>query len=336
MSNKLKSAIQYGIIGLIGISFLYFVFKGTDWNDLLLKFQHTNYWWIAAGMSVSIFSHYIRAFRAKMLYEVMGYNVSAKNSFYAVMISYMMNYIIPRAGEVSRCAALHKTNDLPINKSLGTVVTERLFDMIILLLMLVAVFFLQFDLLSNFVSTALQPGAETSSGPSLKILLLLSGITICLILFVVRKKLATHPLFIKIMSLVKGFGEGLLSIRKVKSPALFLALSIAIWLCYVLMMYFCLFAMEATAHLSFTDCLTVFVIGSLGMIIPAPGAGAGTYHFAVMQALFLYGVAQADGIAYATIVHGVQMILLLVIGAVCSLLVLAQQQKKIAPQHLNS
>ncbi len=328
MSNKLKSAIQYGIIGLIGISFLYFVFKGTDWNDLLLKFRHTNYWWIAAGMSVSVFSHYIRAYRANMLYEVMDYNVSVKNSFYAVMIGYMMNYIIPRAGEVSRCASLNKTNDIPINKSLGTVVTERIFDMIILLLMLVVVFFLQFDLLSNFVSTSLQSNPGASTGPNLKIILLSALIAVCLIVFVIRKKLAAHPFFIKIISLIKGFGEGLLSIRKVKSPVLFLALSISIWLCYVLMMYFCLFAMEATAHLSFTDCLTVFVIGSLGMIIPAPGAGAGTYHFAVMQALLLYGVAQVDGIAYATIVHGVQMILLLAIGAICSLLVLAQQQKK--------
>lgn len=126
-----------------------------------------------------------------------------------------------------------------------------------------------------------------------------------------------------------GFGEGLLSIRKVKKPILFLILSIAIWFCYVLMMYFCLFAMEATSSLSFMDCLTVFVIGSLGMIIPAPGAGAGTYHFAVMQSLLLFGVAETDGIAYATIVHGIQMILLLAIGAVCSLLVLAQHKKKL-------
>jgi uncharacterized membrane protein YbhN (UPF0104 family) len=148
--------------------------------------------------------------------------------------------------------------------------------------------------------------------------------------FIIRKKLATNPLFVKLMGLLLGFGEGLMSIRRVKSPMLFVFLSVAIWLCYVLMMYFCLFSMEATSYLSFMDCLTVFVIGSLGMIIPAPGAGAGTYHFAVMQSLLLFGVAEADGIAYATIVHGVQMILLLVIGAICSLLVIAQHKKKFA------
>lgn len=329
MSQQLKSAIQYGIIGFIGAFFLYFVFKGTDWNDLVLKFQHTNYWWIAAGMAISIFSHYIRAYRAILLYDVLRFKVPIINSFCAVMIGYMMNYLIPRAGEVSRCAALTKTDDIPVNKSLGTVVTERIFDMVILLAILLVVFLFQFDLLVNFITTSLHSTPNQSSGISIKLLLLIAVAAGSLFLFLIRKKLATHPLFIKFMGLMLGFGEGLMSIRKVKKPILFIALSVSIWLCYVLMMYFCLFAMEATSHLSFMDCLTVFVIGSIGMIIPAPGAGAGTYHFAVMQSLLLFGVAEADGIAYATIVHGVQMILLLAIGAVCSLLVLAQHKKKI-------
>jgi uncharacterized protein (TIRG00374 family) len=330
LSQQLKSAIQYGIIGLIGAFFLYFVFKGTDWNDLLLKFEHTNYWWIAAGMSISVLSHYIRAYRATMLYEVLDYNVKVSNSFYAVMIGYMMNYIIPRAGEVSRCAALTKTDDIPVNKSLGTVVTERIFDMVILLLMLVVVFVFQFDLLTSFITTSLQSNNNTvaASGPNLKLIILIALAAGAMGVYLIRKKLASNPLFVKITGLLMGFGEGLLSIRKVKKPLVFVLLSIAIWLCYVLMMYFCLFAMEATASLTFMDCLTVFVIGSIGMIIPAPGAGAGTYHFAVMQSLLLFGVAETDGIAYATIVHGIQMILLLAIGAVCSLIVLAQHKKR--------
>lgn len=330
MSQQLKSVLQYSIIGLIGVFFLYFVFKGTDWNDLMLKFEHTNYWWIGAGMAISVFSHFIRAYRATMLYDVLGYNVKVGNSFNAVMIGYMMNYIIPRAGEVSRCAALTKTDDIPVQKSLGTVVTERIFDMVILLLMLVIVFLLQFDLLTSFINKSLEAsGTQPASGNTLKLVAIGMVAVGGAGLYFIRKKLATHPLFVKIINLLKGFGEGLLSIRKVSKPGLFVFLSIAIWMCYVLMMYFCLFAMEATSSLSFMDCLTVFVIGSIGMIIPAPGAGAGTYHFAVMQSLLLFGVAEADGIAYATIVHGIQMILLLAIGAICSLIVLAQHKRKI-------
>jgi uncharacterized membrane protein YbhN (UPF0104 family) len=97
------------------------------------------------------------------------------------------------------------------------------------------------------------------------------------------------------------------------------------------MMYFCLFAMDATAHLDFTACLTVFAIGTIGVVIPAPGAGAGTYHFAVMQALLLFNVPEADGIAYATMVHGLQMILFLLVGAIASLVVLAKGKSN--PHH---
>ncbi len=329
MSNKLKSLIQYTVITLIGVFFLYFVFKGTDWSDLVTKFENANYWWITAGMIVSMFSHYLRGLRAVMLYEPLGYKVPVKNSFYAVMIGYMMNYIIPRAGEVSRCAALTKTDDIPVEKSLGTVVTERVFDMVILLIILAIVFFMQFELLSNFLKQSFGTNQQqTSSGFDIKWILGIIVLGFALVIFLIRKKLAANPLFKKVIDLLKGFGEGLLSIRKIKNPVYFVFLSIAIWFCYVMMMYFCLFATKATENLGFMECLTVFAIGAIGIVIPAPGAGAGTYHFAIMSSLLLFGVPQADGIAYATIVHGIQMILLLAIGSICSLLVLAMHKKK--------
>lgn len=332
MSPKLKSFIQYAVIALIGIFFLYFVFKGTDWNDLLDKFSHTNYWWIGVGIIVSVISHWLRGYRATMLYEALGYRVPVKNSFYAVFIGYMMNYIIPRAGEVSRCAALTKTDDLPVNKSLGTVVTERIFDVVILALILVVVFFLQFDLLNDFLQKTFSSGdpKPDAAGFGVKAIIAIVVLAGCAGLFLMRKKLVTNPLFSKVFDLLKGFGEGLLSIRQVKNPFLFVLLSVLIWVAYILMMYFCLFSMEATKDLGFMECLTVFAIGAIGIVIPAPGAGAGTYHFAVMQSLLLFGVPAADGIAYATIVHGAQMVFTLIIGAVCSLLVLSMHKKRLA------
>lgn len=331
MNSKLKSFIQYTVITLIGVFFLYFVFKGTDWNDLMVKFSQTNYWWIAAGMLVSVFSHFLRGYRATMFYDAMNYHVPVKNSFYAVMIGYMMNYIIPRAGEVSRCAALTKTDDIPVNKSLGTVVTERVFDMVILLLIIAIVFVMQFSMLTDFIQKTFNTSQDPASSGSPIKYIIIGFIAIAGIAFLaLRKKLAAHPLYIKLMTVLKGFVEGLLSIKQIKKPGLFIFLSFAIWFCYVLMMYFCLFATKATEHLTFIDCLTVFAIGSIGMIIPAPGAGAGTYHFAIMQSLLLFGVPKEDGIAYATIVHGIQMVLLLLIGAICSLLVLAMHKKKLA------
>jgi uncharacterized membrane protein YbhN (UPF0104 family) len=95
------------------------------------------------------------------------------------------------------------------------------------------------------------------------------------------------------------------------------------------MMYFCLFALPNTSHLTFTQCLTVFAMGTIGIVIPAPGAGAGTYHFAVMQGLLLFGVAQDDGIAYATIVHGAQMLMFIILGSVSSLVVLSKHKQNV-------
>jgi glycosyltransferase 2 family protein len=328
LSSQLKKVIQFAIILLVGGFFIYFAFKGTDWNDLLLKISHANWLWLGIGMIVSLLSHWLRGYRATLLYEAMNYKVGSKNSFYAVIIGYMMNYFIPRAGEVSRCASINKTDGVPVEKGLGSVVTERLVDMAILLLILGIIFLIQFDLIVGFIQHATANNhAESSNGGYLKYVILGLLAIGSIALFAFRKKLMQMPLYVRIVSLVQGFADGLLSIRHLKNPTLFIILSILIWSCYILMMYFCMFSMEATASLSFSDCLTVFVIGTIGIVLPAPGAGAGTYHFFVMQSLLLFGVAKEDGIAYATLVHGAQMVLLIALGIIVSVIIYMKKGK---------
>lgn len=326
----MKKLIQYGLILAIGGFFLFYVFKDIDWADLLLKMKQANYNWLAIGVLISLVSHWLRAYRATFLYEAMHYKVSTTNSFYAVLIGYMMNYIIPRAGEVSRCAALNKTDGIPVEKSLGSVVTERIVDMALLLIILGIIFLLKFDLLYGFINDTLanKSVAESTGGLNLKLIALIVFSVSAIFIFALRKRLVKTKLFIRIFEFIQGFGDGLLSLRHVKNPLLFIVLSGLIWVGYILMMYFCLFSLESTSHLNFSDCLVVFAIGTIGIVLPAPGAGAGTYHFFVMQSLLLFGVAKDDGIAYATLVHGIQMIVLLVIGAVASLLVVAKQKQK--------
>jgi hypothetical protein len=327
----LKKFIQYGIILGIGGMFLFFVFKDTNWSELFEKMAAANFSWLLIGVLISIISHWIRAYRATQLYDAMHFKVSTTHSFYAVLVGYMMNYIIPRAGEISRCAALSKTDDVPVEKSLGSVVTERIVDMVLLVIILGIIFLMQFDLIGDFITKSLANANGENAKDVSQWKFILGGVLalIGILVFVLRKKLVQTKLFIRIFGLIQGFGDGLLSIRHVRNPVQFILLSIAIWVGYILMMYFCLFAMESTAHLSFADCLIVFAIGTIGIVLPAPGAGAGTYHFFVMQSLLLFGVAKEDGIAYATMVHGIQMIVLLILGAIASVLVVAQQKKKI-------
>jgi uncharacterized protein (TIRG00374 family) len=324
---RIKSLIQYLIIFIIGAVFLYFVFRKIEWQDLTSKLSNATYSWVVLGMLIGLLSHFLRAWRGTLLYKPLGYHVAVSNSFYAVMIGYMMNYIIPRAGELSRCAALQKTNKIPAEKTLGTVITERLVDLAILALILGFVLVLHSNTIYNFLS--LQQQSNTQGNKS-SMLLILAGIGIVsvAIIWLLRNILSKLPVYQKITKIIIGFTEGLLSIKQVSNPLLFVVLSVGIWVCYILMMYFCLFSLEATSTLSFSNTLVVFAIGTLGIIIPAPAAGAGTYHFAVSQSLLLFGVAESDGIAYATLVHGVQMVVLILVGAVCSIPVLLASKKQ--------
>ncbi len=327
--KNLKTIVQYLLITAIGAYFLYFVFKGTNWSEQFEKIKQSDFSWLALGMGIALLSHYLRGLRAVMFYEALGYKVSVKNSVLAVLVGYMMNYVIPRAGEVSRCAALNKTDDLPVDKSLGTVVTERAFDLLILLILLVAVFFLQAEMMQTYFNASF--GSSTASAPywqNPKMISAVLALSMLIFIFAFRKKLVQLSLVQKIILVLKGFSEGLLSIRKVKSPLLFVLYSFAIWICYVLMMYFCLFAMQPTAHINFAGCLTVFAIGTIGMVIPAPGAGAGPYHAAIIFSLGLFGVEAEDAKAYAILVHGAQMVILLTLGGVASLMVLSSHRKK--------
>lgn len=322
----MKKAVQYLIIFAIGAGFLYVGFQGKNIDEIWTKIRESNPLWLFVGLGISIFSHFIRAWRATQFYSALGYKVGNTNSFLAVLISYMMNYFIPRAGEVSRCAVLKKTDDVPVEKSLGTVVAERTFDMILLLLILGLVFVLQFELLFSYIQGNLQGSGQQSSHTIVYFLLAIVFLFF-LVAWFTRKSWLSHPFITKIRTILLGFADGLLSFRRLPNPLLFLAQSVAIWICYILMMYFCLFAMPATADLSFSACLTVFAIGTIGVVIPAPGAGAGTYHYAIMQSLLLFGVAANDGIAYATLVHGAQMLILIALGALSSLLVVVRTKK---------
>ncbi len=328
MSNSIKQAIQYAIVFAIGGLFLFLVFNKTDWQQLWSILSNANYYWIAVGMFISWISHIIRAYRATMLYEAMSYKVSVANSYHAVIIGYFMNYLIPRGGEISRAASVFKTNQLALEKGLGSIVTERLVDLIMMLFVLAIVFVFQVDLILSFLQKQTSNTSGTNSS-SVNIIYIIGVVLLSVIfIFVFRKKITAFPLVLKVIDKLKGFASGLTSITKIKRPILFIVLSVCIWVCYILMMYFCLFALPGTSSLNFLQCLTVFALGTIGVIIPAPGAGAGTYHFAVTQGLLLFGVAETEGTAYATLVHGAQMIMFLILGVISSVIVLRKTKKQ--------
>lgn len=323
MKNTLKYLISLGIGG----GLLYWNFKDANFNELFSKLATADLRWVYLSAALTFVAHWSRAIRWKMLIQPLGYEPSTLNTVLAVWCGYFANFIIPRAGEVSRCTVLQKTENIPFEKSFGTVVTERIFDTITLLVLICINFLLEFDRLSQFFLNFF----EKKLNPTILTILLIGGIsTLSIGVFLYKKykeKIRQIPILKKIETLGLGLVDGLLSIRHLKSPRLFLFHSVFIWTMYYLMAYVLFFAMPQTANLGPLAGLTILVMGALGTAAPTPG-GIGTYHILVGQVVVLYGLTTQDGKLLATFAHGSGMLTMLIIGGIASLYVLFKTSQK--------
>ena len=252
----------------------------------------------------------------------------------SVLTGYLANLALPRAGEVARCGTLYRLANVPVNISFGTVVAERLFDVLMLLILLAATFVLEFDRLSQFFMEFFGSkvgGQGAGAGSSGVLLMVGAGLVGLAVLgwFLYnryRDALGRHPLYQKVMAFTKGLLEGLLSVRKLRRPGAFVFHTLLIWTMYYLMSYTLFFAMPATAGLSPLAGLTILVVGSLGMAAPTPG-GIGSFHLLVGQVAMLYGLTSQDGQILATFIHGVSTLMIIILGVLSLLVVLLRRSK---------
>ncbi len=272
------------------------------WNKILNDFGRVHYGWIATVIASFMFSNWSRAMRWKMLIEPLGHKVSASNAFWTINLGYFANLGLPRIGEVVRAASMSRYEKIPFEKLVGTIVVDRTLDVLCLLAVIGLAFALEFDTLYAFVSE--KSGNLSVSGGLFghlvfKVALLLAVLAI-VFLMVFRKKLMQSAAAARIMSLAKGFSEGLLTVKSTSNPPLFLLHTFNIWLMYYLMAYFCFFSFAPTDGLSPVVALMVYTFGAFGILIPSPG-GMGTYHVLVMAALSIYGVNSVDSFSFANI-----------------------------------
>ncbi len=306
--EKFKNLGKYLISFLLASGLLYYVYKGQNISSLLAELSQTNYLWILLSFLVAILAHVSRAIRWNMLLEPLGYKPSIFNTFNAVMLGYGANFIFPRAGEVARCGILYKSDDIPVDKSIGTVVAERIVDLITMMVFMAVTFLLEFKTLMGFVLKYNQN--QTTSDSLFKTyffyLILFMVVIGAGILYFFRNRILK-------MKFVKGLMEGILSIKDCKNIPLFIFHSVFIWFCYYLMMYFALKSLPSTSHLSPIISLSLLMISTMGMIIPVPG-GIGAYHFLVTEGLVLYGVNKESGAAFAGISHSLQILEIFVLA----------------------
>lgn len=270
-------------------------------QKVLTDFKSVNLFWIIAAFIAYFISNMSRALRWKMLLKPLGSNTRTINAFLTVMLALFANLGLPRLGEVLRPVTLAKYEKLPVEKVLGTIVVDRTMDVLSLLMMIGLAFLLEYDTLWGYLSENMAIGTTSSLLSNPYVLGTLGiGIALLLTAFLFRQKIQASALYKKLINVLKGFGEGILSVSNLEKPWLFILYSLLIWGGYYLMFYFYLPAFGPTEHLGFVAALMVFVFGTFGIVIPSPG-GMGTYHFLIIAALMLYGVSAGDAFSSANI-----------------------------------
>lgn len=332
MNSKIIRILKYTILLGVAAALLLYALKGMDIKKIMQQIFHADIFWVAVSALLSIIAFVVRAHRWNLLIEPMGYSPSLKNTTFSVLVGYFANLALPRLGEVSRCGALSKAESIPFNKLLGTVIVERIIDVLSLLVCIMLAAVLEYERLWNFFSEKIfsplnEKFQQLIKSPLLliAIIVLLLALLIVIIYFLKRSK--SKGVESPIAKIIKGFVDGLKSISTLKRPWLFIFQSAFIWVLYYLGMYVALFAFPFTSRLGAGAALFLLVAGGIGMSAPVQG-GIGTYHLLVSQGLVLYGVSVENGLAFAFMLHGLQLILVIALGNASLFLLFSARKNK--------
>lgn len=304
------------------ILFLWLALKNIDLAELWGQIIQVTFYWLPFFFIILGISHYLRAERWRLMLDEQSQKISRHTLFAGVMLGYVVNTVVPRLGEVSRPVYVARKSDTGPGNLIGTVIAERVFDVVTMLfLALVGAFWLVSDL--GKVHHLL--GIETWSNiyylliPVVIVLLFFGMWLFYKIIFYIDTNIHfRNPVLSKIITSGKSFGEGLISLKNVKNWPLFLLLTFCIWFGYILMVYLPFYMMEMQLQfgLTFPDAVILTVVSSVGVSIPTP-AGIGSYHLLMQQSLWtLYDVPLTKALTYATIVHAASIISVFIIGPI--------------------
>jgi uncharacterized protein (TIRG00374 family) len=330
LKSKLLSFAKYILLLGIGILLLWLTFRNEDVTSIFSKIKHADLRWVAISLFFALLAFWSRAYRWKMLIEPLGYHPRLSVTLYSLLVGYFANLAIPRIGEITRCGSLGKSEKIPFNVLFGTVIIERVIDLIMLGFSILVVAAVEFDIMKGFLKEKLfDPLGEKIQSMQYAWLLFISMGAIAILTFIlIRKNLASlrsRTWFLKLETLLSGVVNGVRTVVKMKKNGLFIFHTFFIWIMYFFMTWTCFFALDSTSHLSVKAGMFVLVIGGLGMSAPVQG-GIGAYHWIVSQGLLLYQVPLTDGIVFATLVHTYQTLLVIVLGLL-SLLMLFIRRK---------
>lgn len=273
-------------------------------DKVISDMQSADYSWIGVVLGLFLLSNVFRTLRWKMMLRSMGYFPSSVNLFGTIMINYLVNLGIPRSGEIVRAGLISNYENIPVEKVLGTIFTDRIFDVICLFFVLVLTVIFGGTDFYNYLQANIDITQKLSIFTNHRFLwagILLACIASFVWLYRNRRSMLQTSFGQRVWYRISGFLNGVSSVKNVSSPFLFAFHTLMIWVCYYFMMYLSFFSFTPTAHLGPVEGLVVFAFGSLGILFPSPG-GMGSYHMLVAEGLSMYGLSGADGFSFANIV----------------------------------
>lgn len=331
MNNKLKSLLKVAISLSLGVFFIWIVWRTLtpeDIESIVKSFSTANYWWIALSVTFGVLSHLSRAYRWKYTLEPLGYQPRFLNSFFAVMIGYLLNLAFPRLGEVTRCGVMSQYEKIPVNKLFGTVIGERVADLLIMLIITGSVILIEFDKLSGMVYDLLGGASSKFSVSGILVLLLVAG-ALGGVGFLLLLKYSKNPFILKLKSFIIGILDGVKSILQMRQKWGFLFHTFFIWVMYVMMFYVSMLSLPETSNVPIMGIVAAFVMGGLSIVFVQGGLGA--YPLAIMGVLLLYDVERVNGLALGWIMWTGQTILLIILGFL-SMALIPVYNKNVTPQ----
>lgn len=302
---------------LLGVFLVWYSLSKVSIEELLVYVKQADYTWIVLGMFLGLLSHLSRAYRWLFQLEPMGYKVKFANSVMAVFATYLINYTIPRAGEVARASILTNYEGVPFDKGIGTIVAERIADLLVMLGIIAITLFLQFDFIYGFLIEKFDP---------LKIIIALTTLVIGGLVFFRFIKKSDSKFAIKLKGFITGLVEGITSIFKMKKKWAYIFHTLFIWSMYVLMFYVTSMSMSELEGISMGAVLIGFISASFS--IAATNGGIGSYPLAIYAAFSIFGIGEDPSIAFGWIMWASQTLMIILFGGLSLIYLPIYNRKK--------
>lgn len=313
-SNKtLKKTFNIALPFVLGGAILWWMYRDTDFKVMEETVMHGMDWgWMLFSLVFGVTAQMFRGIRWRQTLEPLGEKPRMWDCIHAVFISYASSLVIPRSGELARCGVLAKYDGTSFMKALGTVVTERVIDTLLIIIVTAVVILSQLGVFGSFFDQTSMNLVDTLMGFT-TMGYVVTAICIVITIVFLWVGMKRFAFMTKLRKMAMNVKEGVLSVRNVNNKWLFGFYTIAIWVSYFLHFWITFKCFGFTEHLGIVVALVCFIVGSISVIVPTPN-GAGPWHFAVKTILIIYGVADVDAVAFVLIVHTIQTALVPLLG----------------------